>query len=243
MVASGSIVVVCTGNVCRLALHRAAPAPGAGRDGHRGHERGHRGLVGRDMDAGTSPAARPGRCRRGRLRRSGSSPPSSWRAADLVLTAAREHRSAAARLHPSALAGSSPCATSPTSSRVSARTTSPRPAAAALGPTGGGGGRRPAGPRAGSSGDVDVTDPIGGPPSCLRADGRGGRGGAWFPWFGVLRAPAEPRRPPSAGPASGIALRRCRRACARGRRATSVARRWPRSRSRRSAGPTWPGPG
>ncbi len=99
---NGSILVVCTGNVCRSPYLERRLAQELHGTGIEVASAGTRGLVGHDMDP-TSKAL---------LERAGA-PAEGFAArrleaadvegADLVLTAAREHRTAAARLHPAAL--------------------------------------------------------------------------------------------------------------------------------------------
>lgn len=99
----GTILVICAGNVCRSPyLERRLAQELEGASVHRCLERRHSELVGRDMDPGSE----------GLLERAGA-----WSegfvarrltaelvaGADLVITAAREHRTAAAQLHPRAL--------------------------------------------------------------------------------------------------------------------------------------------
>lgn len=102
MVSAGSVLVVCTGNVCRSPyIERRLRHELAG-TGIEVTSAGTRALVGRDMDAGS----------RDTLQRSGVDADGfSARdltadlvaGADLVIAAAREHRGAAARLHPAAM--------------------------------------------------------------------------------------------------------------------------------------------
>lgn len=102
MAQAGSILVVCTGNVCRspyIERRLRHELDGTGIDVTSG---GTYALVDRPMDAGSS-----------RLLAASGLPGPEFRArqleremvadADLVLAAAREHRSAAARLHPPAI--------------------------------------------------------------------------------------------------------------------------------------------
>ena len=102
MLVSGSIVVVCTGNVCRSPyIERRLRQELAG-TAIQVTSAGTRGLVGRDMDAGSRELLdRAGADVRGFAARELTA--EIVGSADLVLTAAREHRSAAARLHPAAL--------------------------------------------------------------------------------------------------------------------------------------------
>ena len=102
MISAGSVLVVCTGNVCRSPyIERRLRHELAG-TGIEVSSAGTRALVGRDMDAGT----------RELLQHSGVDvagfaardlTPELVSAADLVVAAAREHRGAAARLHPAAM--------------------------------------------------------------------------------------------------------------------------------------------
>ena len=102
MVVTGSVVVVCTGNVCRSPyIERRLRQELAGTEIDV-TSAGTGGLVGRDMDAGTRRLLdRAGADVRGFAARALTAEVVA--SADLVLTAAREHRSAAARLQPSAL--------------------------------------------------------------------------------------------------------------------------------------------
>ncbi|MBM6401102.1 low molecular weight phosphatase family protein [Phycicoccus sonneratiae] len=98
----GHVLVVCTGNVCRSPyLERRLRQDLAG-TGIEVSSAGTRGLVGRDMDP-TSRAllVRAGADAEGFAARELTS--ELVAGADLVITAAREHRAAAARLHPAAL--------------------------------------------------------------------------------------------------------------------------------------------
>jgi protein-tyrosine phosphatase len=99
---SGSVLVVCTGNVCRSPYIERRLAKELEGTGIRVTSAGTRALVGRDMDRST----------RALLEQAGTDV-AGFAArqlttdlvaeADLVLTAAREHRTAAAQLSPSAL--------------------------------------------------------------------------------------------------------------------------------------------
>lgn len=99
---AGSVLVVCTGNVCRspyIEMRLRHELTGTGITVTSG---GTHALVGRPMDSGSSL-----------LLEAGGAPGQDFRArqldramvaeADLVLAAAREHRSAVARVHPPAL--------------------------------------------------------------------------------------------------------------------------------------------
>jgi len=99
---TGSILVVCTGNVCRSPyLERRLRHELAG-TGIAVESAGTKALAGLDMDDGTrerlDAAASDAKGFRAR-----QVTPEMVAGADLVLTAAREHRGAAARLHPAAL--------------------------------------------------------------------------------------------------------------------------------------------
>ena len=161
----GIVLVVCTGNVCRSPYIEQRLRHELAGTGIVVTSAGTRALVGRDMDPGT----------RERLQRSGVDV-DGFRArpltaelvavADLVVAAAREHRGAAARLHPAALgrtftlrdladllAGATAddlaaSAEEPTWVRQVAATASRRRGLVTARQEG-----------------VDVTDPIGGPPS------------------------------------------------------------------------------
>lgn len=98
----GSLIVVCTGNVCRSPYIERRLAQQLAGTGIEVTSAGTRALIGRDMDPGT----------RALLERAGADSagfaarqltPELVAGADLVVTAARAHRTAAARLHPSAL--------------------------------------------------------------------------------------------------------------------------------------------
>jgi protein-tyrosine phosphatase len=99
---NGSILVVCTGNVCRSPYLERRLVQELMGTSIEVSSAGTRGLVGCDMDP-TSKAL---------LERAGAETggftgrrleAAAVERADLVLTAAREHRTAAARLHPAAL--------------------------------------------------------------------------------------------------------------------------------------------
>ena len=103
MITAGQVLVVCTGNVCRSPYIERRLRHDLTGTGIQVASAGTHALVGRDMDPGT----------RNCLQHSGGDVDSfSARAlradlvrqADLVITAAREHRAAAARLHPAAMA-------------------------------------------------------------------------------------------------------------------------------------------
>lgn len=102
MVDPGSVLVLCTGNVCRSPYIERRLRHELGGTGIQVSSAGTRALVGHDMDPST----------RELLQRTGADIDAfSAReatvelvaAADLVVTAAREHRAAAARLHPAAM--------------------------------------------------------------------------------------------------------------------------------------------
>ena len=99
---TGSILVVCTGNVCRSPyLERRLRHELAG-TGIAVESAGTKALAGLDMDDGTrerlDAAASDAKGFRAR-----QVTPEMVAGADLVLTAAREHRTAVAQLHPAAL--------------------------------------------------------------------------------------------------------------------------------------------
>ena len=98
----GSVLVVCTGNVCRSPyIERRLAAELAG-TGIEVTSAGTAALVGRDMDPTSKDLLEAaGADAHGFLARDLT--PGLIAGADLVLTAAREHRAAAARLHPAAL--------------------------------------------------------------------------------------------------------------------------------------------
>lgn len=99
---TGTVLIVCTGNVCRSPYIERRLAQQLVGTGIEVTSAGTRALAGRDMDPGT----------RALLERAGASvdgfaarqlTAELVAGADLVVTAAREHRTGAARLHPSAL--------------------------------------------------------------------------------------------------------------------------------------------
>jgi protein-tyrosine phosphatase len=103
VVRAGAVLVVCTGNVCRSPYLERRLRHELGGTGIDVTSAGTQALVGHDMDAGT----------RDLLQHKGIDATAfSARqltadlvaSADLVITAAREHRAAAARLHPAAMA-------------------------------------------------------------------------------------------------------------------------------------------
>jgi protein-tyrosine phosphatase len=98
----GSVLVVCTGNVCRSPyIERRLRHELAG-SGIEVSSAGTRALVGRDMDAGTRELLQhSGIYVEGFTARELTAELVSG--ADLVVAAAREHRAAAARLHPAAM--------------------------------------------------------------------------------------------------------------------------------------------
>lgn len=103
MITAGQVLVVCTGNVCRSPYIERRLRRDLMGTGIQVSSAGTHALVGRDMEPGTRDC----------LRHSGGDV-DSFRAreltddlvrdADLVITASREHRAAAARLHPAAMA-------------------------------------------------------------------------------------------------------------------------------------------
>ena len=102
MVGSGSIVVVCTGNVCRSPYIERRLRQELSGTAITVTSAGTQGLVGQDMDPATRRLLdRAGADSREFAARELTS--ELVAAADLVLTAAREHRGLAARLHPAAL--------------------------------------------------------------------------------------------------------------------------------------------
>jgi protein-tyrosine phosphatase len=104
VISAGQVLVVCTGNVCRSPYIERRLRHDLAGAGIAVSSAGTRALVGHDMDAGT----------RNRLRNNGGGDIGAFAArqltsdlvrdADLVLTAAREHRAVVVRLHPAALA-------------------------------------------------------------------------------------------------------------------------------------------
>ncbi len=98
----GTVLVVCTGNVCRSPyLERRLRQELAG-TGIRVESAGTHAMVGRDMDPGTRALlAALGADTGGFAARDLT--PELMAGADLVVTAAREHRAGATRLHPAAL--------------------------------------------------------------------------------------------------------------------------------------------
>jgi protein-tyrosine phosphatase len=102
VISAGHVLVVCTGNVCRSPYIEWRLRYELKGSGIHVSSAGTRALVGHDMDPGTREC----------LRHRGSDADSFSareltadlvREADLVVTAAREHRAAAARLHPPAM--------------------------------------------------------------------------------------------------------------------------------------------
>jgi protein-tyrosine phosphatase len=102
MMSAGSILVVCTGNVCRSPYIERRLRNELVGSGIEVTSAGTRALVGHDLDAGT----------RAQLQDRGVDAEDFTareltaalvERADLVLAAAREHRAAVARLHPAAL--------------------------------------------------------------------------------------------------------------------------------------------
>ena len=102
MVSTGSILVVCTGNVCRSPYLERRLRHELAATGIAVASAGTKALAGLEMDEGT----------RERLDAAGSDArgfrarqvtPELVAGADLVLAAAREHRTAVAQLHPAAL--------------------------------------------------------------------------------------------------------------------------------------------
>jgi protein-tyrosine phosphatase len=102
VISAGSVLVVCTGNVCRSPyIERRLRHELAG-TGIEVSSAGTHALVGRDMDAGTRELLQHnGVDVAGFAARDLTS--ELVAAADLVVAAAREHRGAAARLHPAAM--------------------------------------------------------------------------------------------------------------------------------------------
>jgi protein-tyrosine phosphatase len=104
VVSAGQVLVVCTGNVCRSPYIERRLRHDLAGAGIEVSSAGTRALVGHDMDPST----------RNCLRHSGGADIGAFAAreltaslvrdADLVLTAAREHRAVAVRLHPAAVA-------------------------------------------------------------------------------------------------------------------------------------------
>ena len=168
---TGSILVVCTGNVCRSPyLERRLRHELAG-TGIAVESAGTKALAGLDMDDGTrerlDAAASDAKGFRAR-----QVTPELVAGADLVLAAAREHRTAVAQLHPAALRRvftvrdfadlvDGLTAVDPESDPLADLDASwVRHVAAA--------GARRRGAIVTRQSGVDVTDPIGGPPSAFR---------------------------------------------------------------------------
>ena len=168
---TGSILVVCTGNVCRSPyLERRLRHELAG-TGIAVESAGTKALAGLDMDDGTrerlDAAASDAKGFRAR-----QVTPELVAGADLVLAAAREHRTAVAQLHPAALRRvftvrdfadlvDGLTAVDPESDPLADLDASwVRHVAAA--------GARRRGSVVARQGGVDITDPIGGPPSAFR---------------------------------------------------------------------------
>jgi protein-tyrosine phosphatase len=165
VVEAGSVLVVCTGNVCRSPyLERRLRHELAG-TGIVVASAGTRALVGHDVDPGT----------RELLQRSGIDvdhfsarqlTAELVSGADLVITAAREHRAAAARLHPAAMART--FTLKDLADLLSGLTAEPVEPAAGDVPWPRQLAETAARRRAlvpARQHDVDVTDPIGGPPA------------------------------------------------------------------------------
>lgn len=103
MIRPGNVLVVCTGNVCRSPyIERRLRHELAG-TGIEVSSAGTRALVGRDMEAGARNCLQDrGSDATGFVARELTD--DLVASADLVIAAAREHRAAAARLHPAAMA-------------------------------------------------------------------------------------------------------------------------------------------
>ena len=166
MTSAGSILIVCTGNVCRSPyIERRLRHELAG-TGIEVTSAGTRALVGHDLDAGTRALLQDRGVDAADFTARELTAALVERA-DLVLAAAREHRAAVARLHPAALRSHLHAARPRRpSQRPLSRASSGRPGATSRGcvrwPT-----TRPVavGWCPPASTGVDVTDPIGGPPS------------------------------------------------------------------------------
>jgi protein-tyrosine phosphatase len=166
VIIAGQVLVVCTGNVCRSPYIERRLRHHLIGTGIQVASAGTHALVGRDMDPGTRDC----------LQHSGGDVDSfSARAltadlvrqADLVIAAAREHRAAAARMHPAAMARTFTLRDlGDLLSNLSVNELAPAPdeatnwvrqvAATAS---------RRRGLVPARQQDIDVTDPIGGPPS------------------------------------------------------------------------------
>ncbi|MBD3782267.1 MAG: low molecular weight phosphatase family protein [Micrococcales bacterium] len=102
MTTPGTLLVVCTGNVCRSPYMERRLRQELAGTGIAVGGAGTRALVGRDMDPGTRERlAAVGADTGGFAARELT--PELLREADLVITAAREHRAAATQLFPGAL--------------------------------------------------------------------------------------------------------------------------------------------
>lgn len=99
---SGTVLVVCTGNVCRSPYVERRLRQELAGTGIEVSSAGTQALVGRDMDPESrARLSRAGADTHGFAARELTS--GLLATADVVLAAAREHRAAAARLHPAAL--------------------------------------------------------------------------------------------------------------------------------------------
>jgi protein-tyrosine phosphatase len=99
---AGSILVICTGNICRSPYIQDRLRDALEGSGIEVTSAGTRALVDHPMDSG-SRALLKGVGRQGEGFRARQLTKELVEDADLILAAAREHRSAAARTHPSAL--------------------------------------------------------------------------------------------------------------------------------------------
>jgi protein-tyrosine phosphatase len=166
VIRAGAVLVVCTGNVCRspyLERRLRHELFGTGIDVS---SAGTGALVGHDMDAGTRNLLQHnGIDTRGFTARELTA--DLVAGADLVITAAREHRAAAARLHPPAMARTftlrdlGDLLSSLSVDDLAAASDEPTNGVRHVAATA----SRRRGLVPARQQDIDVTDPIGGPPS------------------------------------------------------------------------------
>ncbi len=166
MTALGTLLVVCTGNVCRSPYIERRLRHELEGTGIEVTSAGTQAIVGHDMDAGTRELLE-----RNAIDADGFTARQLTAAllsgADLVVTAAREHRAAAARLHPAAMARTvTLCDLSDLLSEVTAEElhcTNHSGASWVSQVGAAASGRRGSVPA--RQDGVDIVDPIGGPPS------------------------------------------------------------------------------
>lgn len=165
MTALGTLLVVCTGNVCRSPYIERRLRHELGATGIQVTSAGTQAIVGYDMDAGTRELLeRNGIDADGFAARQLTAELLSG--ADLVVAAAREHRAAAVRLHPAAMSRTvTLCDLSDLLRDVTAEELHlPGSAGSWVRQVGDAASRRRGSVHARQEG-VDIVDPIGGPPS------------------------------------------------------------------------------